>query len=443
MKTLLKLSAFTSLIVLIVLGCKKTLPSEESDIPILSKSFNADFVKEWYYGFFKKSTAWKNSSLSGKQLPDWKNGIYHKAGNMEIVEYPLVKKKTVLSVYSGKNFTSYEANKIMEASLTRIAFIKTPDNKITVRELDYIPDPEYLKTMNYDISSIIEKAGKNNFKGRIITRNWNGEALFYSKISDGKFIGRGMINNQSGNTSNTQTCEIYEICEYERFCEEVQVGDTWVETGNCTEWTPTGNCWTEEYCDDEDPCEYMSEEECACMVYGNCNGGEENNCDPSVVSPQEQEFDDYVVMETLAPVMIDAPTTNPGPDPVTGTHIWEVTRAQYGGSWSIKANTNYSYYHYLYYNTNTNFFEHVYDMVSFNTGNGYFVGSNTFIQSTYTQTNPTTNQVFNNNTTNTYGASEVIGTIRHELAIPLNCPICPKTKVSIDDVHGLIKLYPK
>jgi len=445
MKTLSKLSAIAAIVVLRIIGCKKNLlydPLYTNPDLDISIGFDAKFVKEWYYGVFKKSATWKNSQLRGKQLPDWKNGIFHRVGNMEIVEYPLGKARTIVSVPSGKNLSSQEAKRIADACLVRIAFIKTPDNKVTVRELDYIPDEWYLKAHNYDITGMFSRNGNNRFSGRIITRNWNGEVLSYSRISEGKLIAKGVKVQQpskGSNTRNTLTCEIYEICEYERECEWTIIGDQWENV--CGEWTPTGNCWTEEYCNNEDPCEYMTEEECVCQVYGNCNGGEENNCDPSAVSQEEEEFNDYVLMETQSEVTIDHSSTNYGPDPITGSYTWDVAKAQIA-SWVVRANTEYTFYHDAIYNANTNTMEHTFNLTYFHTGSGYFVGSNTFIQSTYSQPNPTENQVFNNNSWNTYGKSHVVGTITHQLAIPLNCPICPKILRTEDEVNNSTKFYP-
>ena len=94
-------------------------------IPQLHKHFNekfdAAFVKEWYYGVFKKSNEWKGSG--GKQLPYWPKGVYKKVGNLEIVEFPLMKKSKDISI-PADGLEDYNKIRIAEASLQRIAFIR-------------------------------------------------------------------------------------------------------------------------------------------------------------------------------------------------------------------------------------------------------------------------------------------------------------------------------
>lgn len=60
--------------------------------------------------------------------------------------------------------------KVANATLTRIVFIKTPNNKVVVREIDYVPDWEYLKTKNFDISSNSFAAVDNNFSGTLVVK---------------------------------------------------------------------------------------------------------------------------------------------------------------------------------------------------------------------------------------------------------------------------------
>ena len=68
-----------SLIVLLTgvtfFACKRT-----ADVQTNKETFGVQQAKEWYYGYFKKSAEFINSSVKGKQLPDWKNGTYRKMG---------------------------------------------------------------------------------------------------------------------------------------------------------------------------------------------------------------------------------------------------------------------------------------------------------------------------------------------------------------------------
>lgn len=265
------------------IACRKNLT--ESTINIFSQSD----AKEWYYGTFKKSSDWQNSNEKGKKLPDWKNGTYRRVGNMEIVEFPLMKERKSYAIPSANKLSSSDIRRITDGSLSRIAFIRASNNEIVVRELDYIPDIDFLELKGYDISDLKLGSKENKFSGRIITKKWDGTILSTRKSESGKLTKTGkriISSNLKGNTmssnatNNVSGCETYEICEYESECEERWVGDAWVPTGDCTPWQPTGNCWYEEYCGPEQ-CDYGSSESCECQLYGiGCEGGGGGGEDP-------------------------------------------------------------------------------------------------------------------------------------------------------------------
>ena len=265
-------------ITLTFIACRKNFTERTIDI------FSQSEAKEWYYGTFKKSPEWQQSNEKGKKLPDWKNGTYRRVGNMEIVEFPLMKERKSYAIASASNLSRSAIRKITDGSLSRITFIRTSNNEIVVRELDYIPDINYLELKEYDISDIKLGNKENNFSGRIITKKWDGTILSTRKSENGKITKTGIrINNANlksnslsyttTNNSNTNGCQMVEICEYERYCTEVHVGDVWVPNGDCTQWVPTGYCWIEEYCGPGE-CDYGSSESCECQLYGiGCEGG--------------------------------------------------------------------------------------------------------------------------------------------------------------------------
>lgn len=121
MKTLLKLSVFATMLILIAISCQKDL-SFENDV---NKEFNTAFVKKWYNNSFIKSAEFTthNQKENGKKQPDWKNGKYRKVGNMEIIDFPLLKEKKTISVRSDNSLTSADKKRIAKASLKRISFI--------------------------------------------------------------------------------------------------------------------------------------------------------------------------------------------------------------------------------------------------------------------------------------------------------------------------------
>ena len=167
-------------ITLTFIACRKNFTESANDI------FSQSEAKEWYYGIFKKSPEWQQSNEKGEKLPDWKNGTYRRVGNMEIVEFPLMKERKTYSIPSASKLSSSEIRKITDGSLSRIAFIRAANNEIVVRELDYIPDIDFLKVKGYDISDIRLGNKENNFSGRIITKKWDGTILSTRKFENGK-----------------------------------------------------------------------------------------------------------------------------------------------------------------------------------------------------------------------------------------------------------------
>ncbi len=142
------------------------------------------------------------------------------------------------------------------------------------------------------------------------------------------------------------------------------------------------------------------------------------------------QFSSYA-QQTITPASVLAPATQVyGSDPITGVFTWAVVKSALG-SWNVMADTKYSYYRERYYNILTSSYFYKFDLFEYQTLGSYYVGSNMFIESTWTQTS-VTDQVFNNKTENTYGKSLVNGTIRHKYKLPL--PFNIPTSVPLPDV---------
>lgn len=287
MKTLLKLSVFATMLILIAISCQKDL-SFENDV---NKEFNTAFVKKWYNNSFIKSAEFTthNQKENGKKQPDWKNGKYRKVGNMEIIDFPLLKEKKTISVRSDNSLTSADKKRIAKASLKRISFIKTANNEIVVRELDYVPEWEYLKAKNFDISDVELGNPNNTFTGRIITKKWSGEVLSVRLLTEGKITGRLISKQKASAITKSKSlktpgnnlwecgpveyCDETEMCEMEWVCTGDYCAYQFVVPNNCY-WVE--DCWTEEECEwvEEEPvCDYGLSESCECQLYGlNCNG---------------------------------------------------------------------------------------------------------------------------------------------------------------------------
>ena len=152
-KNIYKASLILLLLVGTIVACRKSFdPStSNSDPQVITVEFNAMAAKEWFYGSFKKSTEYASyysakttetarySSKPSGKLPDWTRSTYRKVGRIEIVEFPLIKAKTTMSVPTA-GLSKQDVKRIAEASLTRLAIIKNPNGKILVREIYYIPE---------------------------------------------------------------------------------------------------------------------------------------------------------------------------------------------------------------------------------------------------------------------------------------------------------------
>lgn len=238
-------------------GCKR-MPIDN-----IEGSFKPDEAKEWYYGVFKKSSEYLVGVSKVNKLPDWNNPSYRRTGNLEIIEFPLLSEKKSFGLLD-KRISESEREDVVRGSLSRVAFIKSFNRIIDVREVNYVPEYNFLRSKGYDISDVT--LGKSNlrFSGHIMVKTWAGDIVSTVKYTDGRYNGK---LNFYGNRIDAQykmtggggePCE--EICWFEQTCFYIKMGDTWIPTGTCTEWTNTGECWTVD-CEDEN---YPND----CELYG-------------------------------------------------------------------------------------------------------------------------------------------------------------------------------
>jgi hypothetical protein len=280
-----KLAVIAIAIIPVMYACKKgNTPSDGL--------FNAAAAKEWYYGTFKKSPAWLGSALRGKKLPDWNNGIFRQVGNTEVVEFPLISKRKAFPLTSANAAGEVDIAKTAAGSLSRILFISKPNNQVIIREVDYVPDAQYLKTHQFDISESSLIQVNSDFTGRIIVKDWSGKKLARWYVENGSVTKRGHVTVPLINSDAriTEECVTYEICEYEQICTEYWQGDEFIGE-QCDPWTPTGNCWYEEYCEGTTCGSGVSDEECLCQTFLMCDdgggGGGEDPQDCNLPSPGE------------------------------------------------------------------------------------------------------------------------------------------------------------
>lgn len=125
----------------------------------------------------------------------------------------------------------------------------------------------------------------------------------------------------------------------------------------------------------------------------------------------------------------------------TGTETWVGVNG--GGGWKIKAIASYGYYRYDFITTDN---QHIstFKFDLFSSGNGFYTGTNNIVTSTYTTTQPTLNQVFNNDSETAYGRSQIFGSIRHVSNVHIPLPLCGDVQLDITlDVNPSIIILPK
>jgi hypothetical protein len=288
-KPIFALSLMAMALTVVIVACQKTA---DTSLTINNQSaFNAAYVKEWYYGTFKKSAEWASSNTKGKKLPDWNHPTYGKIGNFEAIEYPLVKEISAFPIAGGATTSPDNMRKIANASQSKIVFIKTNNNKVQVREIDYIPDWEYLQKKGFDISDVSMVKDKNDFNGRISVKKWDGSTMPCMQLSGGKITRKGNIKSKTATTINNQSkevvsgssseiCNTIQTCTWSQTCYYAISGD-YIGTIGCSEWEFAGDCTTEEFCYIED----AGGDPCA--LYGlNCDGSgggdEDEDCSVTV-----------------------------------------------------------------------------------------------------------------------------------------------------------------
>jgi hypothetical protein len=386
-RTIMKLKqllpAIFILIITIVSGCKKENLSSgkgTNELGLISQT-----AKAW---FESQGTNIKNSGLQilGNGEPDWNSTAYYPNENIYITHI-----------------------KLKDQSIANKYLVEKADKSGKITNANYYIVLTKNKTANPEKIIEIYLFGKDqmpeNFSGALLEYDLNNNVVFNSHYKNGKQENKTdkLVHKSNGSKENKES----------GYVDPNECQGEWI----CIEWYwqiwVNGELVYEEYL-------YTT---CGCSgVGGGGGGGGGQNCNPALVSPEEIEYNNYVLMQPGSQITSTTVTTTAGTNPINGVTIWAVTGGQIA-NWQIKATTNYSYYHHRYFDMNLNAFVHTYDLFNYHTVSSYYTGSNTFITSTWTQTS-VLDQVFNNNTANTYGTSVVHGTIRHKTNIPLSLPYC-------------------
>ncbi|HUS00805.1 MAG TPA: glycosyl hydrolase 108 family protein [Chitinophagaceae bacterium] len=334
MKSPLLLSILTLIVLFGIIACRKNLINEELHPDQKPADANVFAAKKWYNEFFKKSAEWASynsarnrtsGEANGKKEPDWEHGSYNKLGNLEIMEFPLFRSSTSFSLPAG-SLTDEEKIKLAKASLSRIAFIKNDKNEITVREIDYIPEWQYLQKKNFDISNVMYGKTGEDFTGRIFVKNWNEDILSMSLVENGKITKKGSIKNANDTRllrlapgDGSGECQPMQVCVWRQTCIGWYSG-TVLLYESCGGWYNTGNCWIENYC-------------------GGSGGSTGNDCYPTT-APANARIEGSITNEstgtaTAAPCPCEFYGTCEKTDcagVVNGTATWDISCGCIGGT---------------------------------------------------------------------------------------------------------------
>ena len=286
---LLKLFCLIVMLNLLFTSCEKDLYEQPTDT-----SFSTEEAELWYYSMFKKTDQYNKSvKRKDKKYPDWNNEYYRKIGYVEIIEFPLIKAKKQVSFVNSGKLNSAQAQRVLDASLTRAVFIKMGKDKIYLREIQYIPDYDYLERKGFDISDVDLRKG-NDFSGKVIIKTWDSEVLSMKILSNGKTINTikpedkkkvKIKTSKSTLTHKTNGCETVTDQYWEAQCEIEQQGDVWVYTGECDNWVLVWESAPYEICapDGTNPCDNNPDPNCLCEFYGfGCSDGGDGGGSPVV-----------------------------------------------------------------------------------------------------------------------------------------------------------------
>lgn len=115
----------------------------------------------------------------------------------------------------------------------------------------------------------------SNFSGSLVICNWSGKTISHRLMRDGKQYKKIQPNklliattNNASSNSSTSSCPDVEVCLWEQKCVETYQGDVLIGV-DCETWVLIGcEMMPDPDCEEPDPCEGLTPEECACQMYG-------------------------------------------------------------------------------------------------------------------------------------------------------------------------------
>jgi hypothetical protein len=251
--------------VTVFIACKRSLADK-----MATEEFNVNAAKEWYYGVFKKSNEFKALDLTSpflsnrgnksktrtssidsvlKKFPKWNLAKSYEKNGLQIVEMPLLYNETTVLMPGMQNETNETKTKIANASLSKIIFVKKPDNSINVRLITLVPKVAYAQSKNYDISSNSLNRFDTNFSGFVMVRKWDEEIVKVDEVLNGQKVknvklvraedttGLGFRKNTNNTNARTVSCDLVWVPKMFRTCIVVGSGDDPDANENCEQWS--------------------------------------------------------------------------------------------------------------------------------------------------------------------------------------------------------------
>jgi hypothetical protein len=263
-KNLIYLSISLTSIVLLVISCRKdhnsaaTNPGKDTTQNTLS----VNVARKYFYKVLRKQTqsplavASTTSAKNQKIYPYWNHAYSSHTKLFDFVEMPVIsvhQQRSVRTLAADGNPDAAQTKAVLAASFTRLVVYKNKAGVTNQRLITFIPDYDYLKKHNNDIShNHIDKLD-NDFSGILEYRNWNNILLFVLRLKNGVVtrhiipgvkINTPQVQNSgtSGLKTNDDNCTTYLVTDWEQDCVDFSDPDNPASpvTTVCGDWYIAG-----------------------------------------------------------------------------------------------------------------------------------------------------------------------------------------------------------
>lgn len=368
-----------------IISCKKTFVNEEITSTVSKQTISN--LKGWYQS--KLAFNSKNFfSLPNQGSPDWGNIVKLKHEGHYIVPINTPSKRKLIK------YLELNPNDV-NSRYGKFVYIIPENGIIETKQTDLM----YENIKN-------ETSLKSNFTGLIV------EYDLQNNLITEKYFDRG--ENLTAKDNSIKSCQIKGINLINK-SNSKQISDY----AKCTAWyyyltlfysdgtSTTTSTYLFTTCDTEG------------QTINSGLGDDGGSGSGGSSSPNYQtEFNQYILTNSTTATL----STNSiaGNSPIIGTLPWTVVKGQVA-SWRVEAFLTYGYNHYEFYNSLSNTYEQSYDLYNYSSTAGSFIGSNTFISTTWSGT--ALSQVFNNNSSNAAGHTVVNGVLTHISNIGIPNPL--------------------